>query len=143
MNYKSIFSTLFMLLFISVYAMAQSPVGVWKTIDDNTGEAKSHIEIFEKDGKLYGKIVKLLRKPADTLCESCTGNKKNKPLMNMIILSDLEPYKDYWSYGKIMDPESGKEYKSNVSMDGNDKLNVRGYVGFAALGRTQTWERVK
>ena len=142
MNHKIIFSTL-LLFFISAYAIAQSPIGVWKTIDDNTGEAKSHIEIFEQNGKLHGKIVKLLRKPADTVCENCTGSKQNQPLVGMIILSDLEQYKDYWSYGKIMDPETGKEYKSNVSLNGNDKLDVRGYVGFAALGRTQTWERVK
>lgn len=144
MNFKSILSTCALLLFASIYAMAQSPIGVWKTIDDNTGEAKSHIEIAEgADGKLYGKIIKLLQKPADTVCEECTGDKKGEKLVGMTILWDLEEYKDYWSYGQIMDPESGKVYKANVSMDGDDKLSVRGYVGFAALGRTQTWHKVK
>lgn len=143
MNLKSILTTFTLLLFVSVYAVAQSPIGVWKTIDDNTGEARSHIEIFEQNGKLHGKLVKLLTAGDDAICENCTGDKKNKPLMNMVILSDLEPYKDYWSYGKIMDPDSGKEYKANISMNGKDKLDVRGYIGFAALGRTQTWERLK
>ncbi|MEL7020811.1 MAG: DUF2147 domain-containing protein [Bacteroidota bacterium] len=132
-----------MILIAGTYAVAQSPVGTWKTIDDNTGKARSHIEIFEQGDKLYGKIVKLLESPADKLCDQCSGDKKGKPLMNMVILSDLKPYKDYWSYGSIMDPETGKVYKANVSLNGTDKLDVRGYIGIAALGRTQTWHRVK
>lgn len=131
---------------MSVAVMAQSsPVGVWKTVDDATGETKSHVEIYEKGGKFHGKIIKLLLKPADTVCESCTGDKKNQPLVGMNILWDVKPYKDYWSYGKIMDPENGKEYKLNIWFEDNDtdKLQLRGYIGMPALGRTQTWHRVK
>lgn len=139
---KTIFSIV-VLLFISFMAFAQSPVGVWKTIDDETGAAKSHVEIYEKDGKLYGKIVKLLQREPDVLCVPCPGAKKNQKVLGMEILWDLKPYDDYWSYGKILDPEAGKEYKCNISMNGQNKLDVRGYIGFAALGRTQTWERIR
>lgn len=144
MNVKSFFATLFFAAF-SLVAIAQSPVGVWKTIDDATGESKSHVEIFEKDGKLYGKVTKLLLKPMDTVCEKCPGDLRNTPVVGLQILSDLTSYKDYWSYGKIMDPENGKTYKCNIWFeDGNtDELYVRGYIGMAALGRNQTWHRVK
>ncbi len=120
-----------------------SPVGVWKTIDDKTGEPKAWIEIYEQEGKYYGKIVKLLQKPPDTVCDKCPGDKKGKPLIGMIVLWDLQPYKYYWSYGKILDPNNGKIYKCSVWFEDSDKLKVRGYIGVSAIGRTQTWHRVK
>ncbi|MEO1626989.1 MAG: DUF2147 domain-containing protein [Bacteroidota bacterium] len=133
-----------LLLFLALSAFAQqSPVGIWRTVDDVTGEAKSHLEIFEKDGRLHGKVVKLLESPEDTICEECPGDKKNKPLMGMEILWGLKPYKEYWSYGKIMDPENGKTYKCSVWLESADKLKVRGYIGVSALGRNQYWYRVK
>jgi len=139
---KTIFSIL-IFLFLAFMSFAQSPIGTWKTIDDETGAAKSHVEIYEKNGKLYGKIVKLLQREPDVLCVPCPGEKKNQKVLGMEILWDLQPYEDYWSYGKVLDPESGKEYKCNVSINGNNKLDLRGYIGFAALGRTQTWERIE
>ncbi len=143
MNLKTFFAAFCMVAFTTLAATAQStPIGIWKTIDDATGEAKSHLEIFQKDGKLYAKIVKLLSSPADKTCDACPGDKKDQPLIGMEVLWDLEPYDDYWSYGKIMDPETGKIYKCNVEMDGKDKLSVRGYIGFSLLGRNQEWLRV-
>lgn len=139
---KTSFLTL-ILTFAAFIAFAQSPVGIWKTIDDETGAAKSHVEIFEKNGKFYGKIVKLLQREPDVVCIECPGAKKNQKVLGLEIIWDMKSYDDYWSYGKILDPESGKEYKCNISLAGNDKLDVRGYVGFAALGRTQTWIRVE
>ncbi len=135
----------FFTLFLVCSAIAQStPVGVWKTIDDKTGEAKSHIEIYEtEDGKLQGKIIKLLQKPEDTTCSACPDDKKDQPLMEMVIVWGLKTYKDYWSYGKILDPENGKIYKCSVWLEDNNTLKVRGYVGFSALGRSQKWYRVE
>ncbi len=127
----------------SVAAAQSSPVGVWKTIDDETGEPKSWVEIYEQNGKFYGKIVKLLQKPPDTVCDKCPGDKKGKPLIGMVILWDLRPYDDYWSYGQIMDPNNGKTYKCSIWLEDPDTLKVRGYIGISALGRTQTWHRVK
>lgn len=138
---KLIFTCLFVFNF--VFLFGQSPVGIWKTVDDKTNEEKSHVEIFKKDGKLYGKIVKLLKSDPDVKCTKCEGAKKDKPVLGMEIISGLKPYKDYWSYGKILDPEDGNEYKCNLWVDDKGKLNVRGYIGFAALGRTQIWHRVR
>jgi len=139
------FWALLILALATNFALAQtSPTGTWKTIDDETGEAKSHVEIYKKDGKLHGKITKLLRKPQDTVCEECPGKKKNKPLVGMVIIDDLEPYKDYWRDGTILDPESGKEYGCSIWFEDGQtgELKVRG-KHWTGLYRTQTWYRVE
>lgn len=138
-----IFSTLILSLLFLSGITAQSPVGIYKTIDDESGEAKSHVELYEKNGKIYGKIVKLLPSAEGTHCINCTGDKKGKPLVGLQILEDLEPYKDYWSYGSVLDPKSGKVYKASLWVEGKDKVKLRGYIGFSALGRTQTWYRLE
>lgn len=122
---------------------AQTPVGTWKTIDDKTGEAKSHIEIYEDGGKLYGKIVKLLRRGPETVCEKCPGAKKDKKLVGMVIIEDLKSKDEYWKDGSILDPESGKEYGCSIWFeDGtSDELKVRG-KHWTGLYRTQTWYRL-
>lgn len=118
-------------------------LGIWKTIDHESNQEKSLVEIYEQNGKIFGKVVKFL--PASTLthCNKCPGDKNNKPLLNMDILWGMQRYKDYWSYGEIVDPKSGKVYKCSIWLEGPNTLKVRGYIGLPALGRTQTWERVK
>ncbi len=135
---------LFILTLAAGSLLAQkSIVGVWKTIDDETGEAKSHMEIAEKGGKFYGKIVKLLQDEPDKTCDECPGDKKNKPLVGMEILWDMKVYKDYWSNGKIMDPANGKTYKCSIWQANENELTVRGYIGFSLLGRSQAWYKVE
>jgi uncharacterized protein (DUF2147 family) len=120
-----------------------SPVGVWKTVDEKNNEAKSHIEIYEQGGKYFGKIVKLLRRAPDTICEKCSGKKKDQKLIGMVIMEDLEEDKGYWKDGTILDPESGKDYGCSIWFeDGkDDELKVRG-KHWTGLYRTQTWYRV-
>lgn len=141
---RILFLGLMLLLTAGVTLRAQSsPVGVWKTVDDKTGEAKSHIEIFEQNGKFYGKVVKLLRRAPDTICEKCPGAKKNKKLMGMVIIENLQAKESYWKDGSILDPESGKEYGCSIWFENgkNDELQVRG-KHWTGLYRTQTWYRV-
>lgn len=138
---KYFFSSIF--FFSVLFANAQSPIGVWKTKSDLTGIEQSHIEIFEKDGKLLGKVVKLLVDPEDTLCTACKGELKNQPVMGMVLIYDIIPYKYYWSYGKVIDPESGKTYDCNISINEEGNLELRGYISLPIFGRTQIWERVK
>lgn len=140
---KYTFLTALLVTFLAFNVSGQALLGTWKTIDDKTGEPKSHVEIYKKGGKYFGKIVKLLPAATTTICNDCPGDKNNKSLMNLDIVWDMKDYKDYWSYGRIVDPADGKVYKCNISMDGNDKLKVRGYIGFSLIGRTQTWYRVK
>ena len=132
-----------------VVANAQSPIGVWKTIDDETGKAKSHVEIYERNGKLYGKIIKLLNRGAnddpDPVCDQCPTDdaRYNQKIIGMEILKDMEKDGDEWEDGQILDPKKGKVYDCKIWLDEDnpDKLKLRGYVAF--FYRTQTWHRVK
>jgi uncharacterized protein (DUF2147 family) len=121
---------------------AQSAVGTWKTIDDEDGKAKSLVEIYEKNGKIYGKVSKLIN-PEATNCGKCEGIKKDQPIVGMEILWNLVKDSDTeWEGGKILDPKTGKEYKCKIELTDSNTLQVRGFIGFALLGRTQTWYRV-
>ena len=130
---------IFMLSVISVSLHGQDIFGKWKTVDDNTGKARSIVEITQKDGKAYGKILKLFREPGedlDPVCDECTDNRKDKKVIGMTIITDMELDDDEWEDGKILDPENGKVYDCKLWLeDGN--LKVRGYVAF--FYRTQTW----
>ena len=142
MNTMKTFYTLLATLMITTGAIAQSAIGTWKTIDDETGKVKSHVKITEEGGKLVGKVAKLIN-PDFTTCSACSGDKKDQPIQGMTILWDLEKESSTeWEGGKIMDPKNGKEYKCYIELTDANTLNVRGYIGFALLGRTQTWQRV-
>jgi uncharacterized protein (DUF2147 family) len=124
-----------------------SPVGTWTTVDDATGKPKSLIRIWEKSGKIYGTIVKLIN-PKDgnptPLCDKCPGALVNKPVVGMTIMKGLSRDGDEWAGGTILDPESGNIYKVYVELiEGGKKLKVRGYIGIALLGRTQYWIRAR
>ncbi|CAD0357985.1 DUF2147 domain-containing protein [Xanthomonas sp. WHRI 8391] len=125
---------------------ADSPVGRWKTIDDETGRPKSVVQIEQTgNGTLSGKVVDILQsdKGPNPLCDKCDGAQKGKPIKGMTILWGLKPDGTaVWSGGSVLDPAKGKTYKAKVTLtDGGKKLQMRGYVGIEALGRTQTWIR--
>lgn len=127
------------LLFVPAAVFAASPIGLWKTIDDQSGEAKSIMEIYEQDGTLYGRVVELLDPPPNDphpVCEKCEGDRKDEPIEGMVILRGLKPDGDAWSGGEILDPESGKTYRCKLWVE-NGKLKIRGYVAF--FYRTQEW----
>ncbi|UKB83116.1 DUF2147 domain-containing protein [Chryseobacterium sp. MEBOG06] len=131
----------FALSLFSVLTFAQIE-GKWKTIDDETKQAKSIVEIFKKsDGKYYGKVSQLLIKPADPNCTVCKDDRKGKPILGLEIIRGLTKEKDEFTGGTITDPKTGKTYKCTITRSG-DKLNVRGYLGLSLLGRTQVWDRV-
>ncbi len=132
------------LLIVAFSAQAQSVLGKWKTIDDATGDAKSIVEITERDGRIYGKVVELLNPAMKNLkCKDCEGADKDKPVLGIEVIKGLKKDGDKYTDGKILDPSSGKLYKCTVSFDSADKLKVRGYVGISAFGRNQIWHRVK
>jgi uncharacterized protein (DUF2147 family) len=128
-------------------AWAQNtPVGVWRNIDDKTKEAKAEITITEAGGVLSGKITKRLQASAkpDDVCESCKDARKNQPILGLEIIrgAKKEANEDVWTEGKILDPENGKEYTLKLTpLEGGKKLAVRGSIAF--FGRTQTWIRVE
>jgi uncharacterized protein (DUF2147 family) len=140
-----LFLVLTAILLNSVVSFAQKgPAGIWKTIDDESGQPKSHVEIYESQGKYYGKVVKLLQNDAVTVCSLCPGNKKNQKVMGMNVIEGLESYRDYWKGGIILDPKNGNEYSCSVWFENGDKkvLKVRG-KHWTGLFRTQTWYRVE
>lgn len=123
-------------------ALAAGAGGTWKTIDDETRQAKALVEISETaGGELSGKIVKLFANP-EAVCDKCDGPLKGKPVVGMTILTGLKKGGDGWEGGKILDPKSGKVYSAKAKLtEAGKKLEVRGFIGMALLGRTQTWER--
>lgn len=116
--------------------------GVWVTQDDETGKQKSEVRLYRQDGKLYGKIEKLLL-PEDKgkVCTACSGAEKGKPIEGMLILKGLRLEGQTWEDGTILDPKSGKVYDCYVELMDDNTLKVRGYLGFSLLGRTQIWKR--
>ncbi|MFZ6050872.1 DUF2147 domain-containing protein [Halocola ammonii] len=136
----------FTLLSLSLLAQDATIFGKWKTIDDNTGKVRSIVEIYEKDGKAYGRIVKLFRTPdqiQDPVCKNCEDDRKGEKVLGLEIIRGMEKDDDEWEDGTILDPESGKIYDCSIWLDEDDPntLNVRGYIAF--FYRTQNWKRVE
>ena len=116
--------------------------GTWVNIDDETGVEKSEITLYVENGKLYGKIERLLL-PEDQgkVCEKCKGKEKNQPIEGLIIVKGLSKDGEVWTDGKILDPANGKSYDCTIKLDDSNTLNVRGYLGFSFIGRSQVWKR--
>lgn len=130
-------------LTFGVNSYGQTIFGKWKTYDEETGNEKSIVEIFEKNGKAYAKILQLLEKgKEDNVCENCSGAKKDQPIKGMEIIDGLSKDDDEWNDGKILDPKTGKVYKCYITLEAQNKLKVRGYIGFSLMGRTQYWSRL-
>ena len=142
---KPLLLILFFSLFGTLFAQTDTPVGRWKTIDDDSGEAKSIIEIY-RDGKTYkGKIAEILTGNDDAVCTECDGEREGKPILGMVIIEDLSVDNDEpgeWEGGRILDPQSGSDYRLSVWFeDGNgEELYVRG-KHWTGLYRTQKWIR--
>jgi uncharacterized protein (DUF2147 family) len=127
-------------------ALAQAtPVGLWKTIDDETKQEKSFVRITENAGVLSGRIEKIVD-PAkqDSLCDKCTDARKDQKVLGMAIVEGVRKNADepYWDGGTILDPNNGKTYKVRMTpKDGGRTLEVRGFIGF--FFRNQQWIRVE
>jgi uncharacterized protein (DUF2147 family) len=118
-------------------------VGLWKTVDDETKQEKSHVRITEQGGVLTGKVEKLLD-PAKqgSRCEKCADERKDQPVAGMTILRNVKANGDVWDGGDILDPNNGKVYRVRLKPeDGGKQLEVRGYLG--PFYRNQHWIRVE
>jgi len=138
-------ATLFFAFMVTLHADEPSPAGLWRTIDDSTGETKGLVRIREVGGHLEGKIEKIFPKPGDDpapRCDKCYGTRKNQPVLGMTILSGLAKQGDDYEGGEILDPENGKVYRAKLKLiDGGRKLDVRGFIGVSLFGRSQIWLR--
>ena len=127
-------------------ALAQAtPVGLWKTIDDETKTEKSFVRIIDAGGVLTGKVEKILEADKqDSTCDKCSDERKDKPVLGMTIVRNAraDAGKEQWEGGDILDPNNGKVYKLRLKpLDGGKKLEVRGYIG--PFFRNQQWIRVE
>ncbi|WP_341917471.1 DUF2147 domain-containing protein [Polaromonas sp. YR568] len=138
--------TAIFLVAISLPALAQmTPVGLWRNVDDKTGEAKAEIRIAESAGVLSGMIATRLGKDVkpDDVCDKCSDDRKDKPILGLEIIRGAKKAegKEVWEGGKILDPENGRNYTLRLTpVEGGKKLEVRG--SFGPFGRTQTWVRI-
>ncbi len=137
-------------LLIHAAAFAQAtPVGLWKTIDDETKKEKSLIRVSETGGVLTGTLEKFLdpATKADVVCDKCSDERKDKSILGMTLVRNVKKNANdaaLWDGGDILDPNNGKVYKARLKpVDGGQKLEVRGYIGVPMIGRTQTWIRVE
>jgi uncharacterized protein (DUF2147 family) len=136
-------TTFFLILFFQM-SFGQSIFGKWKTIDDLTGKEKGIVEIYEHKGKIYGKIIEIFEADKKHLkCDKCEGEDHNKPILGLNIIKGLKKNNDVYDGGKIVDPKNGKSYHCKITLEGRDKLIVRGYIGISLFGRSQTWIRQK
>lgn len=130
------------MIFMTFSVSSQSLMGKWQT-ENEMGEKKAIVEIYERNGKLFGKIVKIFDpQKRDLPCIFCPGDDYNKPILGLDIIKNMEKDGDTYTGGSIVDPENGKTYKCRLKLtDKNTKLQVRGYIAF--FYDTQYWKRLK
>jgi len=143
---KSLLTMVFLFCAVSSYAADLS--GLWQTTDDNTGKPRSLVRIVENAGE-YSAIVEKGLLPTDTgdaVCDKCTDERKGQKIIGMTIAKHLKKSanSNVFDSGEILDPENGKTYKCKMTLSPNgNELEVRGFIGFSLLGRSQTWKRVE
>ncbi|MCO5268030.1 MAG: DUF2147 domain-containing protein [Brumimicrobium sp.] len=131
-------------IFILIYFCSYTQIeGVWKTVDDETGEKKAVVKIYKKkDGKYYGKILEILKDLPFDSCDKCEGELKGKPLIGLEFVQRLEKKGTVWVNGTITEPKSGKSYDCKAEINNKGQLEIRAYIGIPFIGRTQTWIRM-
>ncbi len=138
------YGLLIMFMCFSYLVASQTVLGKWKTVDDKTGEEKSIVELYKHNGKVFGKIIEIFDKSKrDLPCKFCEGDDKNKPILGLNIIKDMEKVGDVYKKGTVTNPEDGKIYDCRIKLDDDDpnKLQLRGYIAF--FYRTQYWKRIK
>ncbi len=133
------------LLAAPAWAEALSPVGDWRTFDDKTGRERGLVRISETKVGLDGRVL-ATTDPAEGqhLCERCTDDRKNAPIIGLEILRGMRREGDEWTGGRILDPETGSVYHCEMHLEDNGRrLVLRGYVGISWFGRSQVWIRAK
>jgi len=129
-------------LFLITGVQAQI-TGLWKITDEKSNVEKSVVEIFEKDNAYHGRVVRILPTSHTTHCDQCTGALKDKPLVGMVIISNLTKTANGGEDGTILNPANGNTYSCYIELVGPDRLKVRGYLGLPTFGKTMYYTRLK
>lgn len=128
------------------FATADSPAGLWRTIDDKTDKPRSLVRIKEANGVVTATVEKGLLKTdkGDRVCTKCQDDRKDQPIIGMEIVRDMKRNGGRYDGGTILDPDNGKTYKCIMKLnEAGDALEVRGYIGISLIGRSQIWQRVE
>lgn len=132
---------------ISLFADSVSLVGLWRQFDDETAKPSSLIRIREHGGQYEGSIetiFPLAGEPTAPQCWKCSGWRKNKPLVGLLILTGMRGSELQYKGGEILDPVEGQVYRCEMKLaEDGMHVHVRGYIGVSLFGRTQLWERVE
>ena len=132
------------LILLPALSVAQSTIaGKWKSVDDNSGDVRSIVEVYEQAGAFYGKIIRIFPRPTelpDPVCDKCDPKdaRYKTKVIGMVIIRGLKKLGEEYAGGDILDPEVGKVYRAKLWLEGKE-LKVRGYWG--PFYRTQTWLR--
>src|SRR2546421_5039945 len=114
-----------------LFGQGNPAVGLWKNVEPSKTVL---IRTYEQDGKLMGKVEKLLKNDVEdsaAKCTKCTGDNKDKPIKGLVIVWDMQKEGEKWSGGKIMEPGSGKGYNWKIpTPGGRKKINVPGSSSF-------------
>jgi len=117
-----------------------SAIGLWKNAEP---DKVTLIRISEEGGKLVGKIEKVLKNNVEDTqarCAKCKNGNKDKPMVGLQLIWDMEKDGNRWSGGKLLDPETGRVVNCRLETEeGGKVLKVRGSIAF--LSKTQTWTR--
>lgn len=143
-----LFSVLFFIMLIFSFTLEDEGdrlVGVWAP-----SNGKARVKVEKIGNKYYGKIV-WLREPIDPVTQLPKVDKNNPdasmqnvPLKGYRLLKDfIYSGKNEWTEGTIYDPENGSTYSCLITMKDNNTLDIRGYIGLKALGRTDVWKRLE
>jgi len=121
----------------------QSALGWWRTFDDTTGQARGIVQIYERGGKLFGRLERSFKPGAAArVCSVCTDERKNQPILGLLIIRNMKPQDGEYGGGDILDPDSGTVYRCKMHLEQQGtRLLVRGYIGISLFGRSQTWQR--
>ncbi len=132
-------------LVFPLLAQANGYLGQWHTVNEKNNKKESLVTIWEEKGVLKGKIEQLLDPESrESICDQCKGEKKNQKIEGMVFIWGMEQDGENYDDGKILDPSSGDIYSASMKLrDNGKKLEVRGYMGFALLGRSQIWLRAE
>lgn len=135
-----------LLMSLCASALAQSPAGRWRTIDDETGKERSIVRISQVNGEMQAVVEKIFDLPGDDpahLCKFCLAERKDKPVIGMTIMWGMQMKTDTkYDGGSILDPNNGKTYRCKMTLlEQGKKLEVRGYIGISLIGRSQIWLR--
>lgn len=130
-----------MLVCMAHHTSAQTPVGIWATFDDETGEQKATVEIYPEKDKLFGKITSVSRPSLNHRCDKCEGTRKDQYVVGMVIIEDMVASDGYWQGGQILFPRQGRWYGLKFWLADGDPntLVIRGNIG--PFYRTQYWRR--